>query len=117
MAKRYRIEVTEKQAEVISRACEFWARIRMGQFNDLYMSCFLDRPRTEQIDYAIRALETAIPRSNKRDEWVELLFDIHQVIRHRLAWDRDPAGERWNVHYGEPLIHSVEPAVKIEGIL
>ena len=53
--------------------------------------------------------------SKALDDDYRILFDLHRVIRHRLAWDRDPQPEGMRtVDYNTPLRTSKkEPLAKI----
>lgn len=33
-----KLELTDEQAQIVSVACEFYARVRMGQFNEIVMN-------------------------------------------------------------------------------
>ena len=121
----YTLHLTEQQAGEVSLACEILARLRMGQIDMALRELPLDRPMDyEQEQYVSNYLRSLYRRDGKRLD--DVSWDLHQVIRHRLAWDRareyglvNPDGSRnWNemmgVIYDEPLPMGSEPLAKIE---
>ena len=107
--RRYLLEISEKQAHVISKACEVLARLYMGQFG-VVRDCFLTRALSNEISdkdwehlqdllHTCETLATGLPRhgyfgihSPAISDKARVSFDIHRVVRHRLAWDRQPTG-------------------------
>ena len=49
---KYILELTEEQAKITAQACEFFARIRMGQFQEIPYLCL--RGDISGGDYCIR---------------------------------------------------------------
>jgi|SRR5690554_935521 len=121
----YTLHLTEKQAAEISHACEILARLRMGQIDMALRELPLETPMEyEQEQYVSNYLRSLYrPGGIRVDEYA---WDLHQVIRHRLAWDRayrdgivNPGDARdWSqmmgVIYDEPLPMSNEPLAKME---
>ncbi len=137
----YTITVTDKQARTLSMACEVLARLGMGQFKDAFENLPL---RTKGLDWSawhddmedvarilsrhmqggidgIRS-STGIYNSN---EDTRIACDLHEVIRHRLAWDRaiaegitDGTERKWpemmQITYDEPMKYSEEPLAQME---
>lgn len=121
----YTLHLTEKQAAEISHACEILARLRMGQVDMALRELPLEAPLMyEQVKYIENYLKALYRQDGVRNE--SPAWDLHQVIRHRLAWDRAyrdgivKPGERrdWNtmmgVIYDEPLRMGGEPLARIE---
>ncbi len=121
----YTLTVNEKQAGEISLACEILARLRMGQVD----MALRELPLEGRLDYwNERVIENVLKplyrKDGKRSDCAA--WDLHQVIRHRLAWDRayrdgivKPGDARdWNrmmgVIYDSPLTMGDEPLAKIE---
>lgn len=102
----FRLTLTEEQAQIVSNACEFYARVRMGQFNEIVW---------HTLDFGLKSGEYCI----RRDEAEKLLlearkhlypelhgvghsygigkfedadqaFDVHQVLRYAMGDDRKP---------------------------
>ena len=122
-------------------ACEVLARLGMGQFKDALEHLPL---RTQNFDIdawhddmedLARILSKHMPggidgiRSStgisNADEDARTAWDLHAVIRHRLAWDRakaegvtDGTKREWpammQVSYDEPMKYSEEPLAKME---
>lgn len=120
----YTLTVTENQLSVISEACDLLARIKAGQYTALhgYMSMM-------DVGHVTWNMLLAWERSKVVKfvgDPVHIPMDIHQVLRHRLAWDRAyktgiiKKGEprKWpemmTVDYDTPTIRSGEPKVVIE---
>lgn len=121
----YTLHLTEKQAAEISHACETLARLRMGQIDMALRELPLDKPMEyEQERYISNYLRSLYHQDGRQLHQVS--WDLHQVIRHRLAWDRAYAegivkpGEprRWpemmGVMYDEPMQMGDEPMATIE---
>lgn len=136
----YTLHVTAAQAQTISRACEVLARLGIGQV----IEGLRELPQAEGIDWTdfhddCQAVSTLMSKymphringysSNlgiyNADKDARLAWDLHQVLRHRLAWDRaktegwtDGTTRNWNemmgVHYDEPLKVCEEPLAKME---
>lgn len=129
---KYTITGSEKQMHCIKEACETQLRLELGQFwpicdalvHDLYDQDY------QLLAEKIRELERIVsnmPRKNKRkSDYAEMSWDIYQVIRHRLAWDRavregivkEGESRKWpemmTVDYDEPVHKSIEPLMLIE---
>ena len=129
----YTLTITERQARTLSMACEVLARLGVGQFKDA-----LDHlPEAKQRDWSAwhddmeqisRILSKHMPGGidiSNADEEARTAWDLHAVIRHRLAWDRakaegvtDGTKREWpammQVSYDEPMKYSEEPLAKME---
>lgn len=100
------LTLTDEQARIVSRACEFYARILMGQFHEIVWDCLDLRPETgdfcERRDEAERLLYEArkhiYPELHGRGhsygigkfEHADKAFDVHQVIRYAMGHWRSP---------------------------
>lgn len=130
--RKYSLSITEAQAQVISNALEFYERIGMGQL----MEIFYLRPEASQLeadtrkrDFVERMLDEvksvawglkpssfySISSRDIRDDF-RVAYDLHQVIRHRLAWDRNPKKDIMNCHKDEPMRWSKVELAKIEEV-
>ena len=83
MAK-YTLELNEVQAQTVSQACEFFARIKMGQF-DARKAIY---PELNGIGHSYGVGKFAD---------ADRAFDVYQVLRHALGDPREP------FQLGEPL--------------
>lgn len=90
------LTLDEKQAKLVSRACEFYARVRMGQFGEIVWQC-ADKHYVDDIDAATRAwLELrkhvypdlhgpAHSYGIGKFEDADKVYDVHQVIRFAMG--------------------------------
>ena len=124
----YTITLTATQAATISHACEVFARLGMGQYTNA-LECL---PTNEYIPEGWHEDMAAIGhilskhapvhgiRNHKhearRTPMSNVAWDVYQVTRHRLAWDRARAdghtGDKpptWGVSFDAPLQTSPEP--------
>ncbi len=112
----YVLKVTEEQAKVISDALEFYARIGIGQLDQILWhpawrmagmtkESDVDRIETDELlRHSRRALTRDKPALgiSAADTDSKRSYDIHQVIRHRISWDNNPEGGL-TVDFQEPL--------------
>ena len=96
------LELTEIQASTISLACELLFRIQMGQLRNIVSLAlnFLPKNEVSEIKARFYALEHLVKNPLGDNGSVEvhvpetsrISWDIHQVIRHHLAWMHKPEG-------------------------
>lgn len=111
--RHYMLELSERQAQLISNAVELYARMGLGQFEML--NYFFGKPTgaleqaREHLD-SLRLIKNGSLNSHPGigsdsvDDDYRILFDLHRVIRHRLAWDRDPQATGWRgVNFDTPM--------------
>lgn len=100
------LTLTEEQARIVSIACEFYARIRLGQFNEILFRCFDVAPlpddyyeRKEQAErILLEARKHIYPELHGlghsygigKFKDADLSFGVHQVLRHAMGVDRTP---------------------------
>lgn len=100
------LKLTEEQAEVVSTACEFFARIKIGQFNEIIWA-LLDAKlsadeycsrREKAQELLLDARKQIYPDLNGvghsygmgKFEDADIAFDVHQVLRYVLGDPREP---------------------------
>lgn len=137
----YTITVTERQARIISNACDLMARIGIGQWPEfLHYLPGANRMawndiRKELLPIMSKHLVPVVGisgwgsslgvGSDKSAPDTDEAFDLNAVIRHRLAWDRamdsgitDGATRNWpemmGVDYDEPAHWGDEPLAEIK---
>ena len=124
MAK-YNLTLNEKQAEILVAALDHYSRIGIGQFEDVlnvYDRNFkLNYEVREQLRHALDKTKITaghppngsygIHNPEVRDEF-RTAFDIQQVVRHRIAWDRNPEGGN-QVNFDTPRQIGPEPLAKM----
>lgn len=100
----YVLEMTEKQAEVISAALEIYARIGIGQLSEVLehpdvtralIASRADRGELEKLMAELKASLFGLKEnasfsimSERVNDRNRVAWDIRNVIRHRLSWDR-----------------------------
>lgn len=135
--KIYRLELSEKQAEIIKIALEEYFRLRMGQFGDLaedlaYSGYDRNNHTSDELNARNErrwsaeavfkaALDVAQPMRKHGvypEQTIEMLRaqDIWQVIRHRLWKDRHGDKNDWCVDAREPMPMTDEPLPKMERV-
>lgn len=103
---KYELELTEDQARIVSVACEFYARVRMGQFKEIIwhtldMGTQTDdycKRRDEAEKLLLEARKQLYPELHGighsygigKYEDADRAFDVHQVIRHEVFGDERP---------------------------
>lgn len=116
--------MTENQARVLMRALDLYSRVRMGQFRTI---SYLFTPYREfdwtVVDYHLDATKRAIFPELDTNAYYGIFndevgdaknaWDIHQVVRHALAWHRNLEGGI-TVDFDEPWATSDEPLPTIE---
>lgn len=121
-AKNFRLELTEEQLEIISKACELYGRIQMGQLR-VIAEHFFHIPN-ERLDFLRQLLTRAEPyasglgggyhsiSSDSIPDSARVAMDIHQVVRHHLSWKKNPAGGS-TVNFDKPMQFSDCPLAEI----
>lgn len=125
--KKYRLELDEQQAQLVIQALDMATRLHMGQTNivgeylqgcssrnadPVIVDAMLDRLRRECFDFS-RSQSFGIT-SEKISDDARVMWDIHQVLRHRLSWDSagNPETRNWTtmmgVNFDEPRRSSHE---------
>ena len=98
--------LTDEQAGIVANACEFYARIRMGQFNELVWHTLDIRlhaddycPRRDEAERLLLEVRRQIypdlfgaghSYGIGRFEDADKAFDVYQVLRHTMGDGRTP---------------------------
>ncbi len=104
--------LTFSQATIVEHATEIYARIHMGQLDCIaYANLVDDCANMSRLSNALQDLQplaTGLGKnmyygieSKKIPERARMVWDIYQVVRHRLAWDMYPQ-EGTEVCFDEP---------------
>lgn len=111
--EKYILELTEEQAIIVAQACEFFARIRMGQFQEIPYLClrvgisggeYCTRRNIAE-KHLLEARKAIYPELNGighsygvgKFQDADSAFDIYQVLRFALGDPREP------YRLGDPL--------------
>ena len=103
-------------ASIVQDACEFYARLMMGQFWEVEMLTPICRDLDSKSQSELRDELDNIKKnslSQSSGHFTSILSDqiypmgqqawsVYEVIRHRCAWDRNPGGG-FSVQFDEPL--------------
>ena len=117
-----KVILTDKQMELISYSCDIVSRLLVGQVDEINRLYNMKIPS----DLLREVKKNAFPElgdysyygitSDKIENRSVILYDIHQVMRHYLAWkdeDNTPETRDWtrqlSVIYDEPMKLSDEP--------
>lgn len=134
--KRYQIELTEQQLRDLNYACDIVSRLRCGQMRtacqdiieeayerndhkEIDDAWFDMRHRIEQLLDEIKSIGWKMPSNAdygvKYDDMADRLYDMHQVIRNALYWEKH-AGETTHISVDgdTPMQFGDEPLIKIK---
>jgi len=124
---KYKLVVNENQAKAISIALDFYSRISGGQFEEIVDH--FDWKNLKEADESTKAWElfrdlkcmlTGLKRSQPNiglgniSERGKIAYDLHQVIRHRLANDNSEGRDTLSVDFRTPTQQSAEPLAEID---
>jgi len=97
----YNLKLSKKQLIVISQALESFARAKTGQFDYAlehvnFIGFVEARKMSENIKKLylpeLRENETYGIHQKKVSDDARIAYDIHQVIRNKIAWEERPEG-------------------------
>lgn len=126
--KVYKLELTPEQARIVSRACELYSRLHIGQLRELNEELLLAestdnicerREAAEDLLYELKEVyfPSLISLGHSyglgKREWADRAWNVHQAIRHKMAWDEHPEGGL-QVWFDPPLPLGLEPVPKCE---
>ena len=114
---KYTITVTAEQLSFIRDATELLSRIASGQVYETLRYAPIDPARYWEARGALlRALEPFEDKMFQKSIIDNGCWDIYQVARHRLAWDRKPEGDPFSVAFDEPFQTSQYPLPIIQDV-
>jgi hypothetical protein len=127
MAVIYTLAVNAAQLTVIRAALELYERVGMGQFAEV--ASVHGAPMTDGYElaeaYLLAAKKVLRPELGRAAYYgigspviadrFRVAYDVEQVIRYRLAWDRDPEG-RWQYVFDVPRRTGTEPLAVIASV-
>lgn len=104
---RYELTLTEDQAKIVSRACELFSRIHMGQLEEINHELLLAETREticgrrDQAMYLLIQLKKLYFPSLRgmghsygigKSKAADTAWNIHHAIRYQMAWHKYPEG-------------------------
>lgn len=128
MPKTYTLKMSECQAEAVLNGLELLSRLHMAQFSALVdYFCIhnhkaydrrVDRDMLDRVMRAVHKEVTGLDGSHyaisSPDVSVEgkRAFDMMQVLRQRIAYDRQPSGGH-TVNFDDPISYTGEPLMTV----
>lgn len=143
--RKYKIELTEHQLRILSFVCDQYSRLICGQgweYQQLFEAAWERRAKEatgnamdkefeggwyamrEQAERIVNQIKTLFWNMEPNafygihyDKTADLLFEMHQVIRHQLWLDKpENKRSRWTVDASEAMALTDEPLIKVEQI-
>jgi hypothetical protein len=124
--KNYTLNLNERQAQVVAAALDLYARIGIGQFEEVLQvydpGAKLDIKTRGRIGSGLRIAkeEAGNPANGSHsivnpvvEDQFRVAYDVRQVIRHKLALDRKPEGGM-GVDFDTPHQTGKEPLAAIK---
>ena len=116
---KYILELDEKQANILQGACEFYARVRMGQWGVIPRACVDLRDEDycgkvqDCTDILLKARKTVYPELMDaghsygvgKFEDGDMAWELYEVVRHCQAWHNHPEGGM-SVCFDKPMCFS-----------
>lgn len=102
-----KLTLTDEQAQIVAQACEFYARVRYGQFNEIIITTLeCERPFPKDFNERRDAAQALLFEARKyllpelhgvghsyglgHDEVSDKAYDVYQVLRKELGDSREP---------------------------
>lgn len=117
MSKKYRLDLTDDQAKIVSNALELYARLKMGQWSELVDLC-LEFSDPDFAHKKFDLLEPGLMDLRKivypelyglghsfgvgKFEDADLAWEVYEVLRHRISWTEHPEGGM-GVSFDKPM--------------
>lgn len=122
---KYILSLDPEQANIVSRACNLYARIRMGQLDEIPWELGYKRPERfgKSFNYDHDIVERALSVLKKEffptfsigeslgighDPVADCAFNAHQILRYTQSWQEHPEGGE-SVYFYAPLQVSEVP--------
>ncbi len=122
----YTLTLNEKQADVLNHALELFSRLKAGQLQELWHLCATGKQDRQEFEDIASKLKTCLfPELTASgshgvgqgtfhgDDRGDVAWDLHEVVRHRLAWSR--AGNPSHRDYKKMLGHNYDKPTSWSG--
>jgi hypothetical protein len=124
VSKRYQLTLTEAQLLTVQNALDMYFRVGMGQLQEVTEHLIPPGKPTDEWCYIRDTVEglfriakvTAMPELHPNAYYGiaapeicdsnRVASDIHKVIRHHRAWEREPQGS-WTVDFDAPELRKL----------
>lgn len=126
----YNLELNEEQARTVLNVLEFYARMAIGQWNEVGRQ-FLDLKddmyveKTDELKRGMAKLRKIVypelPEDMSASYGVSAIpkacaaWEILEVLRHSMAWAKHPEGG-YTVDFGRPISFSGKPLAKCAAV-
>lgn len=124
MSEHYTLTLSREQAVVLSRACDFYGRIRNGQLSEITWELLL-RPHEKSVAFDRELVDTILCAARRpifpelsanvghhygvtQDKTADVAWDIHEVVRNAIAYHDSPQGGM-TVDFKDPMCWSGDP--------
>jgi len=115
--RTYTMTITAQQLALIRDATELLSRIASGQVYEALKYAPIDpEMHWEARGAMLRALMPFEDKTFQQSIIGSGCWDIYQVARHRLAWDRKGEGDSSCVDFCEPQPHGTEPLPTVKRV-
>lgn len=120
---RYMLLLNEEQARMVSRACEFYCRLHIGQLDEVRHELLLKETKEQMCERSQEA-ETLLYRLKQlffpslhghghsygvgHDRLSDRAWNVYTALRYRIAWHNHPEGGI-GVNFDPPMQLSDEP--------
>lgn len=130
---KYNLELTPDQAKFLCRVCDFYSRMMIGQWDELFwylnynkeISCsdIIDN-KEEFEEYLLKARDLVFPGLNHsfghsygvgKFTNADHAYEMLEVIRNKIAWTEHPEGG-YSVDFDTPMSFSGDPLIKCDVI-
>lgn len=116
----YTLTISENQVRVLIAACDLLSRVGMGQIEEMaqFTPAVSAQPMLKDLLINLIPLATGLEHGayhsiGAAGPDARCAYDCLQVMRHRLAWDREPDGGVF-VQFDEPRRLADEPLPTID---
>lgn len=113
--------LNENHMGVLIQALDLYTRIGMGQFSEItHLFIFNDQIESMELLDDLKRKYTSLKEGEYKgiggrelEDKFKIAQDMHEVIRHRLAWTKNPEGDLF-VNYSNPFHWGDEPLIEAE---
>ena len=124
---KYRLTMTEGQAQVLQKALEIYSRLFIGQIKAAVEQIHFNNNReidyqrvrklSDQLKFELTGMQSNASYGiycNEVDDSARVAWDLQQLLRYQMAWDNNPKGGN-TVNFDKPMKSSKkEPLALIE---
>lgn len=111
---KYNLILDEEQARIVAKACEFYARVKVGQFGEIVSLCtnyYYDGYREDTEEAWLNLRKLIYPDLHGighsygigKFEDADKAFDVYQVLRKKWGDEREPFS-----YYELPICETIE---------